>query len=768
MDQISRLSDLIRPAPNAGLSRISPHREDGSHTVGIRGCNPFVAGRGASGGAIPSGNRKGRKALMSNDVTSTDGGASTAPPTRRRRALWVAGVAGLTGVVGLAALGGVAARDDKPASKRASDTQPSTNRQNVSDSAGTKDDGAKKDGAHEGGGRDDDWSGDDWSGVDDRSGRDAKHEEAKHEEKDRGRQVPCDSDRLIQAITFANNEDGGVLELAKGCTYTLTRNQDGNGLPVITENITLKGEHTTIGREATADYFRILNVGPGGHLTLKGLSVRGGQTLQESVTADPATVWAPYSARSVAAGTAPKPAVTTAPAGTPTSPSTAKAAAAAKPAAATAAKPSAAATAAKPSAATAAAKPTAAKPAGTMAAATTAAGTTAAKPTAATPTTGAKASTAAVKAAQADATAVKATEAKATAVKAAEAEAKATEARATAVKATAVKAAGAEAAAPKANAAVTAAKPVAAVATPAPAGSAVVPLVEEPGFNDGAGVLVQPGGRAEILDSELLYNQSGGNGGGLANFGSTRLSKTTVAHNTAFFVGGGIFNAGVLQVDESKIKDNTAIIGGGGISNGAPAIRSEGVVGGSVWVYKSEVTDNETLGFGGGVLDVEGTTTLHQTTVSDNNAVIEGGGIAVADSQLTLKDATVAKNSAARDGGGVFVTSDSVATIENSRIKDNTAGSGGGGLFNEDGVTTLRDSEVVGNRAVGPFARGGGIVNDEGSEVRLHRTTVAHNFATLEPGGIFNSIGGTVTLDDESAVTANRPTNCFNVSDCFA
>ncbi|MEU7754817.1 hypothetical protein [Micromonospora sp. NPDC049171] len=724
----TRSPRLPQPGPNVGLSRISPHHEDGSHTVWIGGYNLFVAGRDASGGATPSGSRKGRKALMSNDVTSTDGGASTAPPTRRRRALWVAGVAGLTGVVGLAALGGVAARDDKPKSERASDAQPSTNRQNVSDAGGANDDGAKKDGANEDGNRDE-WSGGDWSGFDDRSGKDDKRTDDKRAddkraEKDRTKQVPCDSDKLIQAITFANNEDGGVLELAKGCTYTLTRNQDGNGLPVITENITLKGEHTTIGREATADYFRILNVGAGGHLTLKGLSIRGGQTLQPSVTADPATVWAPYSAlvRSVAAGTAPKPAVTTAPAGTPTSASTAKAAAAAKPAAATAA---------KPSAATTAAQPTAAKPAAT----------TAAKPTAATPTTGVKASTAAVKAA---------------------------EAKAAGAKATAVKAAGAEAPAAKANAAVTAAKPVAAVATPVPAGSAVAPLVDEPGFNDGAGVLVQPGGRAEILDSELLYNQSGGSGGGLANFGSSRLSKTTVAHNTAFFVGGGIFNAGVLQVDESKIKDNTGIIGGGGISNGAPAIRSEGVVGGSVWVHKSEVTDNETLGFGGGVLDVEGTTTLHQTTVGDNTAVLEGGGVAVADSQLTLKDATVVKNSAAREGGGLFVSSDSVATIESSRIKDNTSGLSGAGLYNDDGVTTLRDSEVVGNRAVGPFARGGGIVNAEGSEVRLHRTKVAHNFSTLEPGGIFNSIGGTVTLDDESPVTANRPTNCFNVPDCFA
>ena len=93
--------------------------------------------------------------------------------------------------------------------------------------------------------------------------------------------MPCDTDKLIQAIVFANNKHGGVLELAKGCTYNLTRNDyEGNGLPVITERITLKGEHTTIARDATADYFRILNVGAGGHLTIKGLTIKGGQTLE--------------------------------------------------------------------------------------------------------------------------------------------------------------------------------------------------------------------------------------------------------------------------------------------------------------------------------------------------------------------------------------------------------------------------------------------------------------------------------------------------------
>ncbi|MFJ6151741.1 right-handed parallel beta-helix repeat-containing protein [Micromonospora profundi] len=584
-------------------------------------------------------------------------------------------MAGLTGVVGLAALGGVAARDDKPSSGRVSDAQSSTNRQNVSD-AGEKTDGAKENDGQ------DEWGGGDWSGGDDRY--------AKRDGKEHTSQVPCDSDKLIQAIVFANSQDGGTLELAKGCTYNLTRNDyEGNGLPVITERVTLKGDHTTIGRDATADYFRILNVGPGGHLTLKGLSIRGGQTIQRAMTLDPATVWAPYSASVRSTVAAAKPEATTAAPGAAAKP---EATTKAKPAAATAAKPAAAAK------ATAAAKPAAAE------------ATAAAKPAAA-----AKATAAATTAAKPAATA-------------------------------------------KAEPATVAAKPA----------GAVVPLVEEPGFNDGAGVLVQPGGRAEILDSELLYNQSGGNGGGLANFGAAKLSKSTVAHNTAFLHGGGIFNAGVLQVDESKVKDNTAIIGGGGIANGAAGIFGDEVDGGSVWVYKSEITDNETLGFGGGVLDVEGTTTLHDTTVRSNTAVLAGGGVAVADSQLTLKNATVASNSTAGVGGGLAVAFDSTATVENSAITDNTAGFFGAGLFNEDSVTTLRDSKVVGNRAIGPFARGGGIYNTDGGEVSLSRTTVAHNFATLPAGGVFNQLGSTVTLDDKSAVTANRPTNCFNVPDCFA
>ncbi|MFI6784314.1 hypothetical protein [Micromonospora sp. NPDC050276] len=552
---------------------------------------------------------------MSNYLTNNE--ASGRATAKRRRKLWLAsGVAGLTGVISLAAVG---------VAGSAGAVGLNWNTAQVSKDGDQRGDEAR------------DWDKDEDRNKDRNKDRDKdKNRDKDHE---RGKEVPCDTDKLIQAIVFANNKHGGVLELAKGCTYNLTRNDyQGNGLPVITERITLKGEHTTISREATADYFRILNVGAGGHLTIKGLTIKGGQTLELENSVEPAAVWAAYSD----------------------------------------------------------------------------------------------------------------SEALAAQVKAGTSLAQALSARQ---------------ANPKAG--LKAAPKVTPKATP----GVVTPLVEQPEENDGAGILVQPGGTAEILESEVVLNQSGGNGGGVANFGTTKIWHSTVTRNTAFFFGGGVFNAGLLKVEESKIKDNTAVIGGGGISNGAAEIFTEDVDGGTVELKKAEITDNETLGFGGGYLDIEGNTTAYETKFVSNTAVLAGGGIAAADSQLNLHKATIEKNSTAGVGGGVAIAFDSVATFEKSSIKDNTAGFFGGGLFNAGSVTTLRDSEVVGNRAVGPIGVGGGIFNIFG-EVNLLKTKVAHNFSTFEPGGVF-SFFGDVNVDDKSAITANRPTNCLaipggTIENCFA
>ncbi|WP_018254614.1 autotransporter outer membrane beta-barrel domain-containing protein [Salinispora mooreana] len=107
----------------------------------------------------------------------------------------------------------------------------------------------------------------------------SKDSKGKEAEKPKGTPVPCDADALIAAITLANARGGATLDLASKCTYLLTADIDGAGLPAITTPITLNGgTHTTIERAAAADEFRILTVNTGGDLTLNKLTITGGQT----------------------------------------------------------------------------------------------------------------------------------------------------------------------------------------------------------------------------------------------------------------------------------------------------------------------------------------------------------------------------------------------------------------------------------------------------------------------------------------------------------
>ncbi|WP_020678968.1 right-handed parallel beta-helix repeat-containing protein [Salinispora tropica] len=100
------------------------------------------------------------------------------------------------------------------------------------------------------------------------------------EGKDAGTPVPCDPNALIAAITAANQAGGGTLRLTEKCVYTLTVNQDDNGLPPVFQPITIYGQGATIIRAAAADNFRIFNVTTGGDLTLKDLTVAGGQVTE--------------------------------------------------------------------------------------------------------------------------------------------------------------------------------------------------------------------------------------------------------------------------------------------------------------------------------------------------------------------------------------------------------------------------------------------------------------------------------------------------------
>ncbi|WP_375372011.1 right-handed parallel beta-helix repeat-containing protein [Salinispora sp. H7-4] len=125
---------------------------------------------------------------------------------------------------------------------------------------------------------------DEGSGTADRSdaGRgDAGRGDGKQGERRAGKPVPCDPDRLIAEIALANAGGGAVLDLAEGCTYLLTADLGGAGLPAITTPIILTGgRNTTIERAAAVDQFRILAVTTGGELTLNQLTITGGHAAE--------------------------------------------------------------------------------------------------------------------------------------------------------------------------------------------------------------------------------------------------------------------------------------------------------------------------------------------------------------------------------------------------------------------------------------------------------------------------------------------------------
>ncbi|MFD7614423.1 right-handed parallel beta-helix repeat-containing protein [Streptomyces sp. NPDC059828] len=89
--------------------------------------------------------------------------------------------------------------------------------------------------------------------------------------------VECDPNALVAALVELNENRGGDLVLAKDCTYTLTTNLDGNGLPRITQPISIFGHGATIARAANADQFRLFEVGPGGDLKLRKLTLTRGK-----------------------------------------------------------------------------------------------------------------------------------------------------------------------------------------------------------------------------------------------------------------------------------------------------------------------------------------------------------------------------------------------------------------------------------------------------------------------------------------------------------
>ena len=212
---------------------------------------------------------------------------------------------------------------------------------------------------------------------------------------------------------------------------------------------------------------------------------------------------------------------------------------------------------------------------------------------------------------------------------------------------------------------------------------------------------------------------TGGDGGGIASWGTVYAVDLDVKHNLAgdFYgddgSGAGIHNGGVLTLNRSTVEDNKDILSyyssGGGIYNSGTIIINDSTIRGNT----SETTDEYGAGISNG-----GTLIVNRSTISGNStfygSYAYGGGL-YNEGEATLNNSTVYGNSCGGSVGG-GIENDGTISISSSTISGNSADDGGGIL--SDGTALLQNTIVAGNlggNCIGTMTSGGYNLSSDGT-----------------------------------------------------
>ena len=149
---------------------------------------------------------------------------------------------------------------------------------------------------------------------------------------------------------------------------------------------------------------------------------------------------------------------------------------------------------------------------------------------------------------------------------------------------------------------------------------------------------------------------------------------------------------------------------------------------------------------------------IGKSTVTGDGA--SGGGVFNDAGSLRVSDSEIVSSSAVRAGGGIEANGGDT-TIEDSMISDNDAGpgpgNGGGFHLTGAGTVTVTDSLVASNSAT---AEGGGLWNSSGGTMTVDGVSLDKNIASGndpdQGGGAIYNDGGTLSVIDSSSLTANQ------------
>ncbi|WP_420458083.1 T9SS type A sorting domain-containing protein [Neolewinella sp.] len=266
---------------------------------------------------------------------------------------------------------------------------------------------------------------------------------------------------------------------------------------------------------------------------------------------------------------------------------------------------------------------------------------------------------------------------------------------------------------------------------------------------------------SRIVSSRINNNTASsapGNGGGVhvGAAGNLNILRSVVNGNTAASEGGGLWNdLGEMNVRGVIVSGNTAsgddaTMGGGGIYNNGGTLNVN-----EDTQIRGNVADG-TAGSGGGVLNAEGgILTVTEAIINANEAERAGGGVEDASGELGglfVVRSTIDSNevmTSPGNGGGIHVGGAGDASIQTSSVSHNTAGAEGGGLWNGQGNMSVFSTVIDGNVAAGDGAPdniqgGGGIYNDGGTVEVSGSTQITNNSAT----GTSGSGGGILSAGD--------------------
>ncbi|GIV69775.1 CSLREA domain-containing protein [Caldilinea sp.] len=260
------------------------------------------------------------------------------------------------------------------------------------------------------------------------------------------------------------------------------------------------------------------------------------------------------------------------------------------------------------------------------------------------------------------------------------------------------------------------------------------------GENSGRVFWVNSGGNLTLQNLTIANGVTGGDGGGVANFGALTVNTVTFSNNRAAG-GGGVanFNGATLNVVNSIFSRNAAVNGGGGLANYA---------GGVATVEGSAFLENGSDNDGGGLWNA-GSLTVNTSLISANTAN-NGAGIANFGA-LSVRDTPITRNLTSIIGKGGAIYNDGAATLLGNIIDANQARFGGGVYAFGSGNVLILKSAFTANRA---DMNGGGVYNTDSSDVMIGNSTFANNEAGFTGGGVVNNATLTVvnsTLAGNSA-----------------